>query len=567
MKPSASQLFFRYLFGSHSKTAPGDENSFKHEREQSTYTSLKGDPGVNVTYRENPRPAAKTLKRGYRSVFDLNRSFESISNSVNAKRTVDTATAVDSLPKPKKSPPFLKPSATDGKKGRFLRHSKSQPLIAKTDIIVLSQSTERAEMSTTVSRLRPTVNQHGLPPVPPIPTAYRPQTKSKNAQRLQDPNSAVRPPADATKPSTSILRSQSIPTSLESFPSPPPTPCSTEPRFTLTKLALRKKLASHSTSNPSTGHRRLFRTSTQADLKATDMPFARIPAHALRTATEPDNVPSIPVPPPRRASEGSQGQDLILANVNWEAKERLKRSNSTSSLWTVNETLGTANFRATVRCIADIIYHRKTSGECAIITMIYLDRMQQATRTHLFDGSWRYAVLGAFLLAVKVWDDFAVFNGDFAGVARDGVPFMNTLESWYLKHLDYDVSIKASLFAMYYFYLRDMGGTWSNDLDVYDVKNSPMSGGLSLRIGAGGGVRTWSVKPLTVPEAIQVGATPHPSPLMPFSQPTCASVALAGGGNFSGTSRGLPSPATLNDLKRCKSLDRTADSRAVVVLM
>ncbi|KAJ3050534.1 hypothetical protein HK097_008518 [Rhizophlyctis rosea] len=96
--------------------------------------------------------------------------------------------------------------------------------------------------------------------------------------------------------------------------------------------------------------------------------------------------------------------------------------------------------------------------ECAIITLVYIDRMLDRTGVTLGAGNWTRTVLGGLMLASKVWDDHAVWNVDFVQIFPDvGVEDLNDLERFYLAALGYDVSVRASVYARYYFLLRDLG--------------------------------------------------------------------------------------------------------------
>ncbi|KAI8080741.1 uncharacterized protein B0P05DRAFT_539399 [Gilbertella persicaria] len=54
------------------------------------------------------------------------------------------------------------------------------------------------------------------------------------------------------------------------------------------------------------------------------------------------------------------------------------------------------------------------TAEHAIITFIYVRRMLDISKQKLWDFSWRMIVMSSLLTAVKVWDDCAIFNADFA---------------------------------------------------------------------------------------------------------------------------------------------------------
>ncbi|KAJ3068867.1 hypothetical protein HDU98_008028 [Podochytrium sp. JEL0797] len=122
------------------------------------------------------------------------------------------------------------------------------------------------------------------------------------------------------------------------------------------------------------------------------------------------------------------------------------------------------------------------SAECAVITLVYIERMLINTGVTLHSCNWARIVLGSLLLASKVWDDHAVWNIDFCQIFPDiVVKDMNELERWYMSAIQYNVSVKASVYARYYFELRDL-----LDIDT----------------------RVWTSKPLVTPEISQSTAVP-----------------------------------------------------------
>ncbi|KAJ3094597.1 hypothetical protein HDU97_007879 [Phlyctochytrium planicorne] len=115
------------------------------------------------------------------------------------------------------------------------------------------------------------------------------------------------------------------------------------------------------------------------------------------------------------------------------------------------------------------------SVECAVITLVYIERMLINTDVTLHTSNWSRIVLGGLVLASKVWDDHAVWNIDFCQIFPDvDVKDMNELERWYMAAIQYNVSVKASLYARYYFELRDLADAQlksknSRPLNVSDV--------------------------------------------------------------------------------------------------
>jgi len=100
--------------------------------------------------------------------------------------------------------------------------------------------------------------------------------------------------------------------------------------------------------------------------------------------------------------------------------------------------------------------------EIAVMAVAYVDRFVAATGIHLNPWSWRRIVFAAFLLAHKIWEEKSVWNADYINVFPDmEVEDINRLEMGFLLAVDYNVSLKASTYASYYFALHSIAGSHS----------------------------------------------------------------------------------------------------------
>uniref|UniRef100_H0VZ13 Cyclin N-terminal domain-containing protein n=1 Tax=Cavia porcellus TaxID=10141 RepID=H0VZ13_CAVPO len=94
--------------------------------------------------------------------------------------------------------------------------------------------------------------------------------------------------------------------------------------------------------------------------------------------------------------------------------------------------------------------------ECAIMTLVR-ERLLSYAKVDFCPANWKRIVLGAILVACKVWHDKAVWNTDFCQILKNlALKDINQLEKHYLCLLEFNVNVSASIYAKYYFDLPSL---------------------------------------------------------------------------------------------------------------
>jgi hypothetical protein len=104
-----------------------------------------------------------------------------------------------------------------------------------------------------------------------------------------------------------------------------------------------------------------------------------------------------------------------------------------------------------------LILKANYSVECNILSLVYVTRITSHNEIRLTMKNWRGFWIGCIILAQKVWDDIPLRTSAFAtilpGVTKEDLRKME-MEAFRL--LDYNTTVKPSVYAQYYFELRQL---------------------------------------------------------------------------------------------------------------
>ncbi|KAL4686021.1 hypothetical protein H8959_001618, partial [Pygathrix nigripes] len=106
----------------------------------------------------------------------------------------------------------------------------------------------------------------------------------------------------------------------------------------------------------------------------------------------------------------------------------------------------------------------KVTAPCAIVALVYIERPLTSANTDLCPTNWKKIVLGAMLLASKVWRNRGLWSVDDSQNPQDiAVENMSKMEKCFLELLEFNIHVSAGVYAKYYFDLRAL----ANDHDLY----------------------------------------------------------------------------------------------------
>jgi hypothetical protein len=103
----------------------------------------------------------------------------------------------------------------------------------------------------------------------------------------------------------------------------------------------------------------------------------------------------------------------------------------------------------------NVIFRSKMEKECSIICLVYIERLLNLAQIRIDELNWKRLVFITLVIGSKVWDDESYENVHFAKVfTRFTLKDIVDMERMFLALVNFNVGIKSSEYAKYYFILR-----------------------------------------------------------------------------------------------------------------
>lgn len=123
-----------------------------------------------------------------------------------------------------------------------------------------------------------------------------------------------------------------------------------------------------------------------------------------------------------------------------------------------------------------VIISGRMEKEIPILCLVYLERFLTKTGVLMNHANWKRLTLICLTLASKIWDDDSLENQHFPQVMPDiSLKEVASLEKIYLELIDFDLLIKGSEYAKYYFILKTFAEDFNSVLPMGPLSVNQMS--------------------------------------------------------------------------------------------
>ena len=105
--------------------------------------------------------------------------------------------------------------------------------------------------------------------------------------------------------------------------------------------------------------------------------------------------------------------------------------------------------------------------EIPLMALTYIERLLTKVGILMNHWNWRRILLITLIVASKIWDDDSLENVHFPKVMHDiSLKEVNALEKIFLDLISFELTIKGSDYAKYYFVLRTLACDNKNTSDL-----------------------------------------------------------------------------------------------------
>ena len=123
-----------------------------------------------------------------------------------------------------------------------------------------------------------------------------------------------------------------------------------------------------------------------------------------------------------------------------------------------------------------IIISGRMEKEIPILCLVYIERFLTKSGLLMNSCNWKRVTLISLILASKIWDDDSLENVHFPQVMADiSLKEITALEKVFLQLIDFDLVIRGSEYAKYYFILKAFAGNFNSTLPMGPLSVPEMS--------------------------------------------------------------------------------------------
>jgi len=123
-----------------------------------------------------------------------------------------------------------------------------------------------------------------------------------------------------------------------------------------------------------------------------------------------------------------------------------------------------------------VIISGRMEKEIPILCLVYLERFLTKTGVLMNHANWKRLTLISLILASKIWDDDSLENVHFPQVLQDiTLKEISSLEKVFLSLIDFDLMIRGSEYAKYYFVLKTFADSFNSTLPMGPLPVEKMS--------------------------------------------------------------------------------------------